>query len=815
MDYTDKITRFDSLDDLVKEISIDKASTEMLARRYGVRFIMLDNFDAFKKLAVELSKLNIQTIDIEQLLPPENIDGWITTDELKNEILKCNESSLVTPFSELARFYPESEFRGFFNEIFLTEAFMERNLRVYIPLIGLKNRFTDFLQHFTRIQESGPIWQYNSGEQHVDVFTTIPDHFQFADMDSLTTIENMYDWLVFWKKAAPQKKVICYSRTIRSACKYAIPDNIFSFKRIDNSYQYITLYWEKNIPIKYKKEENSYWDILLKEMSSLNLDKFSFDGFVKNRFNKQHFEPSTILEEWADSKWSAFDRWLLKSYLLDVLDEKQSPYFFKCIKDLNKFDHPEFLFAEIATQIYYYPEAGVQLTYADERRNLIKENALLFAKYTPELTQDWMKNQLEDVYRTSGDLQRCVKLCSGVFLFERIYALQWFGDLQRDVFSEDMLKELYPEMEYYLDKRKPKDITEKQAWCLDYFQAYKNAKIADKYTDEIRDFINDKNADASSFYKWYHSFTNSLERLAEKQGKQIDKPDKIYWIDGLGAEYFAFLINMIEAEHSNFEIVYSTITKAFIPSSTDLNRPDMRTLTQKYEGMDKIGHDPGRYKKYDTLVTEITELKRIIKEIIQNNLSEKTTIAIYSDHGMSFLSRLEDPNHFKKKTEHEGRYVKVDAKSSTNTSDFVIHVNEKDSQSYQVALKHASLGNLPTHEVHGGCTPEEVLVPFVIISNRNEKQPYTFDLKSEEKIALSDGKIKMVIKPDPGYATLELDGREYDMIKTVGNVWTADVKDIEAGEYKYRVYPSGGDPYEGKVEFYGMGFNSADNDFDF
>jgi hypothetical protein len=35
-----------------------------------------------------------------------------------------------------------------------------------------------------------------------------------------------------------------------------------------------------------------------------------------------------------------------------------------------------------------------------------------------------------------------------------------------------------------------------------------------------------------------------------------------------------------------------------------------------------------------------------------------------------------------------------------------------------VALTHASLNNRPVREVHGGCTPEEILVPFIVISNK-------------------------------------------------------------------------------------------------
>lgn len=44
--------------------------------------------------------------------------------------------------------------------------------RIYVPLIGLQNRFTDFLNHFARIGESAPVWRYDAEKQTVEVYFT-------------------------------------------------------------------------------------------------------------------------------------------------------------------------------------------------------------------------------------------------------------------------------------------------------------------------------------------------------------------------------------------------------------------------------------------------------------------------------------------------------------------------------------------------------------------------------------------------------------------------------------------------------------------
>jgi hypothetical protein len=51
-------------------------------------------------------------------------------------------------------------------------------------------------------------------------------------------------------------------------------------------------------------------------------------------------------------------------------------------------------------------------------------------------------------------------------------------------------------------------------------------------------------------------------------------------------------------------------------------------------------------------------------------------------------------------------------------SDYIRYKNGEDN--FKVALTHASLNNKPSREVHGGCTPEEILVPFILISNKKE-----------------------------------------------------------------------------------------------
>jgi hypothetical protein len=61
-----------------------------------------------------------------------------------------------------------------------------------------------------------------------------------------------------------------------------------------------------------------------------------------------------------------------------------------------------------------------------------------------------------------------------------------------------------------------------------------------------------------------------------------------------------------------------------------------------------------------------------------------------------------------------------------------------------VALTHASLNTRPVREVHGGCTPEEILVPFIVISNKKSvKTVETItEIKQQTEDSISDSQKK-------------------------------------------------------------------------
>lgn len=808
IDTSDKVKVFDSFDGLAAEIVNDMDSNDMLAQRYAVRFIMLNNFDELKKLAKLMVKFGVESLDLEELIDED--DEWITKDMLRSALMRCKTSTFVTPFSEIVRFYNDDDFRGFFNDIMLMEDVRNPQKRIYVPLIGLQNRFTDFLNHFARIGESAPVWRYDAEKQMVEVYFTKFKDYDIPKTETQCKLSSLRDWLKFWKVQAPQERIVCTSLPISAKFKYSKPDNIFNFTKIDSAYEFMTEFMDLSFPFAYKEQDKPYWEELLRSLSERNNASFSYVSYVHDVFNKKILNASEILEEWVKDSATSFQRWLLYHYVLHTKTEGYSSYLKYCMEAVTDMNDARQLPNYIATLILYEMSANKKTEFAQERRKLIKENADFFRTYITDQEQQWLLERAKEIFQNSNNFSNALDLCTGVFDYEHILLMGWYAHNQQNKPVKDAIKTIYPELAAYLKDTKPSSFPSENQWCIEYLHEYRKAKLQDTYTDKVGNIIKEKNATSKTFYQWYYSFDETHEILSEISNNSVLCPDKVYWVDGLGAEFLPYLLSIIEEKRSNMKVVRSQITRATIPSSTSHNRFEGEKVI-KYGALDELGHDSHGYKYLYTLNEELTILKNIINEIIDTCQKQKCTIAIVSDHGLSCLSRKVPSKKYDGKIEHEGRYIKTNSEAETDC-DYLVHKNEKDGQYYKVAFTHSSLAKVPTHEVHGGCTPEEVLVPFILLSNKNVASSIVYQVKlMESEIMLSNPVIRLSVIPEPISVSLTCDKQVYEM-KREGTNWVVKLENITEGVHILEVKPKNAASIQLKVKVIGVGNNTDINE---
>lgn len=815
MDAVDKIVVFDNFNALKDAIDADLESKEILSQRYCVRFIMLNNFEVFRNLTKFLNKdRGVELLDLENHTFGE--DKTLTIDSLCDLVKGVTKTTLVTPFSELVRFYQESDFNGFFNDIILTESISDPHKRIYIPIIGLHNRFMDFLKNFGRIEESAPIWQYyTEKDDKVVVYISRFSSNKLPADHNFCVLRTMRQWLKFWKQQAPKEKILCNAAPIIKGFVNAKPDSIFTFPPIDSAFDFIRDFLEINVPIEHKPSEDCYWEELLEAINVSNAQVFSLKRFVLEYFNKKSIDVNDIISLWAEESTSSFGRWLLRNFALSNDFFKDNQYIRTCLEETTKNDIPNALFEKISERIFFsINPAEIENSYLS-RRNIMLAESKLFRSLVSSETQNWIRDKIIEIAQKENGISLAKKFCTGVFSFERELFLGWYNKRSDSEFGDEHIKYFYPDIYHYLHTNLDNVIVRK-SWVNDYFVSFREAKLSDSYTDSIKNAISTYNQDENCFYDWYHAFSESHQLLQSIKNDDQKSPDKVYWIDGLGAEYLPYILHIIKQEQVGYSVIHAEYARTTIPSNTHLNAFEVdNKVCFKISDLDELAHG-SNYIKYSTIIQELDTIHQIIRGILNDNKVGNHTIAIVSDHGLSFLSRLCSSKKFEGKIKHEGRYLQLEDDSvAKSETDYVVHENETDHKKYKVALTHSSLGHKPTHEVHGGCTPEEVLVPFIVITNNESSKPIEYNVQIEsEAIAVSDGTLSFIINPEPKYAHIYIDGVKYKL--EYNNLrWSLKVPGLSEGKHLVTVVPFKGEPHSFSVNLYGLGFSGGTNDFDF
>ena len=278
--------------------------------------------------------------------------------------------------------------------------------------------------------------------------------------------------------------------------------------------------------------------------------------------------------------------------------------------------------------------------------------------------------------------------------------------------------------------------------------------------------------DIATFFPDLYTYMNEGYTLLQNRGDI----EVFYWIDGLGIDWIP-LIKSIIAERKDQQIFLNEIriARSLLPTRTEINKKDLQRLlpqgvqSEKSGDLDTLAHRPDNISPF-TIIKEIDVIRRSIEEILQKYIGKK--IAIISDHGLTYLSQLlKGKNMPSVESDHHGRIaIREKADSTMDSSYFRLEDNKT-----LCALKHESLcAKVPSGQgAHGGCTPEEVLVPIFIISSTPVATNWSFNLLTCE-ISGSNPRIQFEIK----------------------NMPSAEVPYVLYNGVKYNVHHLSGDTYE-------------------
>ena len=306
---------------------------------------------------------------------------------------------------------------------------------------------------------------------------------------------------------------------------------------------------------------------------------------------------------------------------------------------------------------------------------------------------------------------------------ERIYILhlvgQWLRTDQDAVMQSQKLRDTYPALYAYLADSYPDEALKL------YFGKYKAFKLSNTLPLDEESYFG--GFDTEPYEYRYPTLVNEA----------ADGETFVLCIDALGAEWMPLLQWALET-FGEGNVTTVKIVQALLPSETKYNDlwNQMELPSDKYDKLDKLAHKGVvDDKDYYACIEEQLRFVRDVVRIVDKLLKQYSRVLITGDHGTSrlaarfFHKRDAIPLPTQAEVGSHGRFCKITDDVSP-MMEIQKAAKDSDGNRYLVFSNYdhyAKSGfaagaddDVPIYgEIHGGASPEEMLVPVITINSRH------------------------------------------------------------------------------------------------
>jgi hypothetical protein len=751
--------QFSSYSELKQDIANDHAERGAQASRYSARVILLDDFKWYQQLVRDLKS---RIVELSELMEHENC--WFGVNQLCDIVMNQKEDAVVVPVSEVIRFFNDARFDSFLATILLMQN--PYKIRVYIPLVGVRTRFLMFWNTFNRKLEGPPVWSLATSsceQQKIVVYSCKQDI-----VSDISTINTNKEWLEYWKTNRSTPLITKTQSLIRRWDEF-MPNGCFEKDSIESSKDILVKVLFLGFNREYNKTEEAYWNKLLSVCQANDTLKKMFPVQILERLigiaNIMSFDDVSLLQRFLSD--DSYNRWLI-CVLIDQIDRNRS-YLRTILTKLCKLDD-----YSIIHDLYFGVFDDPVKEKIDQRRELIESLPKDYCHLVSMFIGDWFSQLSESAIG--------IRLCTRYSIEEREYIVLQIAQGKH----QDEMSHIYPELAAYLDwsniECNGSGIND---LLVRYFAEYNKAKLLNKTSENYESLFDQLNKSKDSFYQWYYKVPamNSIDGY------------KMVQFDGVGAEWLPYILYCISQNSRKYakEVKLYSLLRVNIPSITQVNKLSDAELIRDFDNT--IIHKATGYR-YPTSLIEALEL---VKDMVRKHVmqSPENRICIIADHGASFMCSKSFGAinmHKDLDAQHEGRYYS----GAKNLPDNEAFFNAGD---YFVAYKHHVISTNVRREVHGGATPEEVLVPCVLVDIMD-----VYGSKREYSVQISGGTLsydskflQVSVSPNPAESPrFTFNDVELNFKRDL-NQFILDLSDFEPGKYTLHTRLDGVD-YKESIE---------------
>ncbi len=712
-------------------ITHDLADDSIASCRYGVRFILLNSSKELLSCIKLLESKGVERFNLSDIFEIHNhhSDKLLTVHRIETEITSLPGKKYVVGLSQFSRTLSNSDFVSLFESLANYET-LSNDRRIYILLVNIHNRFRRlFWEYYPRRfgERIAPISVKSSVYTNRVVYY-VPK-MEVSDVRYFTKISCYKDWLNSELNDSDGHFVIT-STLLRSIINRVNDgDGLYSYISV-SSYQELI---EKTHP-NFFENRWFYKDLDSKEWEQL-WTKADFNSTVSKYFYKYFNIQSLDVKSWLNlffNNQDEFSKWGLLQLASTTLKING---FLKIIAESLLQEPTQIINSFVFLQKCYNFSWLSSLSLDKEtykERCLVLENC---KKLNYDFSNIQLSKEDEEFIEELcvHEFERFSNLFTGLLIFENNLVLRKFKE---GVLTKEQMENLVPCIKDYLNDSSLSNFGIEE-WITEYFREYRNAKISDCITPIISELLHNQNSSDINFWNWFHQLSSTHNKL-----DSINQHGHVLWIDGLGFEWSPYLFNKLQNQLKGYDIQLFA-TRSEVPSNTALNKFENVT---KIPVLDQLFHK-AFYQFPDTLLDEFSALDHIMGTIHAACLNNDV-VYIVSDHGSSALPRLIDGLNRFEATQHEGRYKCHMRELKDDEYGITYKIGDKI---YYIAKTHHSLSAKPCREVHGGCTPEEVIVPLIAIkkSCRQYKVVTQFDVNiiNQEVSSLSPN-LELIILAD-------------------------------------------------------------------
>lgn len=750
-----------NIDQIVKELSDEKSNR--VSHRFPCRAIMVPSIEEYNYLFERLSGICDVIITGDELcsnddtLPEYNLlSTKLRTEYADKWILLPGVSEYLRLFSH----YEEKEgSQGAFYLLWHTMLDSMSLTRVIIPMIDCSSawerlhlsddlRMSDFVIKPDEVPDEMPRIQ-------VRVFAnTLLDTVLSLNNSTSAVLLNIREWLNVWSDVSnpvdPQlTDFILVTGLYRLIEKY---NGTFSVKIIDSAFSFI-----KDAAIDGDKLKSTWaledtMRLLMPDIA----DGKSVAEAILHSLNMHSFDGCIFMDKWENLNRAEKQLALMWANMTD-----ERTYFQHCATKVDSIDNlPREIQMEIFNVKQGHPQWLQEYFDLNKKISLGKDSAW-FSSIDAIPSWEEKLQFLSD--KTLAEQKYIIRLAGKV--------IKQYGVSPKTI--GERIKTLFPLFSEYLCSC---DIIGDESLTL-YFETYKKNKITNVYPADAMDMLSHIHVD---------SYPYRYQILSQFSNEQAF----VLWVDALGAEWLPCLYHTIERTISNASFAHVGVVQATLPSETVFNNQweEMTVNHDKMNGLDQLAHH-GQIddNSYEACIAGQLAFMQKIADKVNSLLQYNQTVIITGDHGTSrpaalafHMNELAMNAPKNAKVMCHGRFCELEGDSAIHSE--YERQSKLGDTSYLVfkTYHHYAVGGnaagyndeetMTYGELHGGATPEEMLVPVIVVKNNQDVLPLEVKIvETQVKRKNNNAEIQAVANRPIG-----------EMKAKLGNVTATCIKGIDA-----------------------------------